>query len=259
MTRSAPWFKLDCRAWLDATRNLPPDVRGLYIDILALIYDRDGPVPDDDRWISHQLHISARKWRVARNVLVACGKLTERDGKLTNSRAEIEIEQRARIRRTNAENASKRGRAVDEQQETACKNNASNERTGERNQGYARGRQSQSQDQDEDTDLSYQDGSGDGGAGESAQVARVNSPMWRYQELSWLEDAIPKYARDNRELRAWLATLERTYGAEAVTAAIAKAKPRVEAGEAHNVQGYITGIIKNIPRPSTGGRAGGLQ
>lgn len=260
MTRSAPWFKLDCRAWLDATRNLPPDVRGLYIDVLALIYDRDGPVPDDDRWIAHQLHISARKWRIARNVLVACGKLTVREGQLTNSRAEIEIEQRAKIRRTNAENAAKRGRNSDENPETAGKNNASDERTGQRNEGYARGRQSQSQDQEEESDLSYQDGGGDGGAGAYAHGARINSPMWRYHELMWLEAAIPKYARDNRELRSWLAALELTYGAEAVTAAIAKAKPRVEAGEAHNVQGYITGIIKNIPRPSTGGRAhGGLQ
>jgi uncharacterized protein YdaU (DUF1376 family) len=105
-----PWFKMFAREWLEATRTLPLEVRGAYLDVLALIYERDGPVPDDDAWIAHHLHISTRRWRPIRAQLVAESKLFEVDGGLHNRRAQIEIERRANRRRINAENAANRGR-----------------------------------------------------------------------------------------------------------------------------------------------------
>lgn len=260
MTRSTPWFKLDCRAWLDATRNLPPDVRGQYIDVLALIYDRDGPIPDDDKWMAHQLHVSPRKWRSARDTLVACGKLVSCDGRLNNPRAALEIEQRAEIRRINAENAAKRGRDVTGKTEKCFRNNDGDHRTGQRKAAYAHARDNQSHQKEESCDSeNMQLGIDCDGANRPTQqlAARAASPMWRKAELGWLVEAIPKFARDDRDLRNWLANLETQYGPEALSVAIAQAKPYVEAGGVPNVQGYITGIIRKIK--SAAGQHRGLQ
>lgn len=262
MTRQTPWFRFDCRAWLDGTRALPPDVRGLYVDVLAIMYDRDGPIRDDDRWIAHQLHVSPRKWRAVRDVLVACGKLAVRDGTLINVRTQSELEQRAKQRRTNAENGANRARTDDENCE---KPNVVSDPC-QRNGAYARGRENQSQNQNQKKTDSFDsektgfgfDDDDDGGAGTLARiVGRAQTDLWRRDERDWLKQAVPRFVRDERGLRTWLANLEMTCGADAVTRAIAAARPYVETGDVQNVQGYITRAAQKL---ASGQRTvGGLQ
>lgn len=137
MTRPAPWFKFDCRAWLDGTRGLEPELRGIYVDVLCLIYDRDGAVPDDDGWMAHQLHVSRRKWRAARDALVACGKLAVTTDGLINKRAEFELESRAERRRINAENGAKNSRTEIENDKNTNDNSFGGKRTGKQKNLYA--------------------------------------------------------------------------------------------------------------------------
>lgn len=134
MKRSEPWFKCFPADWLEATRGFTPEQRGIYFDCLCLIYQFGRPLPDDDKWMSHQLHVSTRLWRSVRDALVALGKLVKTDDGYTNPRAESELVSRSNQARTNAEIASNRERTKREKSE---KTNEINE-TPARNEHHAR-------------------------------------------------------------------------------------------------------------------------
>jgi uncharacterized protein YdaU (DUF1376 family) len=103
---SEPWYKRNARDFYEGTRRLTLEQRGAYTDLIDLIYIHDGEVPDDQDWLAHALHISRRKWRTIRTALIEAGKIASVDGKITNSRAEIELSERRRRREINRENAS---------------------------------------------------------------------------------------------------------------------------------------------------------
>ena len=107
---TSPWFKCFPRAWTRNTRSLTLEERGAYFDCLCILYETERPIPDDDKWMSHQLHVSPRRWRALRTALIAGGFLVETEGGLVNPRAMQEIEARAEQRRKNRENAVKRER-----------------------------------------------------------------------------------------------------------------------------------------------------
>lgn len=134
MKRSEPWFKCFPADWIEATRSLTPEQRGIYFDCLCLIYQFGKPLPDDDKWMSHQLHISTRLWRSVRDALVGLGKLVKTAEGYTNERAELELDSRSKQARTNAETAANRERTKREKSE---KENKINE-TPARNEHHAR-------------------------------------------------------------------------------------------------------------------------
>jgi uncharacterized protein YdaU (DUF1376 family) len=103
---SEPWYKRNARDFYEGTRRLTLEQRGAYTDLIDLIYIHDGEVPDDQDWLAHALHISRRKWRTIRTALIEAGKIASVDGKITNSRAEIELSERRQRREINRENAS---------------------------------------------------------------------------------------------------------------------------------------------------------
>lgn len=132
--RSDPWFKCFPSDWIEATRSLTPEQRGIYFDCLCLIYQFGKPLPDDDKWMSHQLHISTRLWRSVRDALVAAGKLVKTDEGYTNERAEFELDSRSKQARTNAEIAANRERT---KRENSKKDNKISEAPA-RNEHHAR-------------------------------------------------------------------------------------------------------------------------
>lgn len=134
MKRSDPWFKCYPADWIEATRGLTPEQRGIYFDCLCLIYQFGKALPDDDKWMSHQLHVSTRLWRTVRDALVASGKLIKTADGYTNERAESELVSRSNQARTNAEIAANRERTKREKSE---KENKINE-TPARNEHHAR-------------------------------------------------------------------------------------------------------------------------
>jgi uncharacterized protein YdaU (DUF1376 family) len=242
MTRPAQWFKFDCRAWLDGTRDLDPELRGIYVDVLCLIYDRDGPLPDDDGWMAHQLHVSRRKWRAARDTLVACGKLAASPSGLTNKRAELELENRAERRRINAENGAKKSQTNSENSKNANEINKTGERTGRRNSLYARGRERSESESDIDSNILNGD-----------EKSRSRIPLgWRASDLEFLQSAIP--AEPLADLVTWLWRLEDALGADAITSALEAARPRITSGEVEHVAKYIGRAAENFHRQKISAR-----
>jgi len=95
---SRPYFKLYGRDWRDGTRVLTPEERGLYFDLCTLIYDAGGPIVDDEANLARQMACARRVWRRVRLRLIELGKITlTPDGRLTNARAEREIEDAQRL------------------------------------------------------------------------------------------------------------------------------------------------------------------
>jgi len=110
----APWFKCFPTDWLEGTRGLTPEQRGVYIDCLCLIYRDDKPLPDNgadgEKRMAFALHISTRLWRSVRKALINSGKLIETPDGLINVRAQVEIGSRSVQPRVERESAAKNGK-----------------------------------------------------------------------------------------------------------------------------------------------------
>lgn len=91
MKRTFDWFKMYYRDYLGGTRRMTLEQRGAYSDLLMLIYDNNGPLPDDDRWISCQLMVDIRLWKRLRRELVALGKISVTAEGISNGRAGSEL------------------------------------------------------------------------------------------------------------------------------------------------------------------------
>lgn len=91
-----PWFKCNPADLLDGLLDLPSDEQGPYMTVLALIYVRGGPLPDDARWLAGNCRLSVRRWNVVRAALIVKGKLyLTGDGRLMNARAAKEMAKRS--------------------------------------------------------------------------------------------------------------------------------------------------------------------
>jgi len=104
-----PWYKRYPMDFIHGTMGLTLEEKGAYSLCLDLMYERDGPIPDDARWIAGVCGCSLRKWKAIRARLIAIGKLAAVDGQLTNGRTDKELESRANISRTRAKSGAKGG------------------------------------------------------------------------------------------------------------------------------------------------------
>lgn len=94
---------------LQGYRKLTLEERGAYTTILDLIYDEGGPIDFNERWLAGELNCSVRKARVVIDALIDARKLyLTSAGKISNHRAETELENALKISRKCAENVSKR-------------------------------------------------------------------------------------------------------------------------------------------------------
>lgn len=95
-------------------RSLSLELRGAYNTLLDLIYDRGGPVPDDDRWLAGNMGVTVRRWKQLRAELVSTGRIVARiDAKgavLSDDMAEQEIEIQKTRREKNAVSGASGGR-----------------------------------------------------------------------------------------------------------------------------------------------------
>jgi uncharacterized protein YdaU (DUF1376 family) len=120
---SAPWHKRYHSDALAGFMSLDLEERGAYQTLLDLIYDRGGPIADNERLLSGYMGCSLRKWRAVRDQLLAKGKIgITNDGLITNARAEFELENAAKTARKLAENGSKGGRNKAENAKNINKN-----------------------------------------------------------------------------------------------------------------------------------------
>lgn len=98
--------------------------RGAYQTLLDMIYDRGGPIVDNERLLAGYMNCSIRKWRQIRDELIAKRKIrVNREGLITNSRAEKEIENTAKTSRKLSESGAKGGRTRAENEKKDNENN----------------------------------------------------------------------------------------------------------------------------------------
>lgn len=94
MTRYS-WHKRNHDDALNGMMNLTLEERGAYNTLLDLMYQRQGAIPDDARWIAGWLGCSLRKWTTIRASLIVKGKLFEVNlngvPSLANQRVEREV------------------------------------------------------------------------------------------------------------------------------------------------------------------------
>jgi uncharacterized protein YdaU (DUF1376 family) len=105
-----PFFKFYPRDWLEATRDLSLEARGAYIDLICILMEMEGHLADNDKWISHQMHVSPRKWRALKGQLVEHEKIFIDDGKIVNERCLKELDALLNQQRNLSDSAVKRER-----------------------------------------------------------------------------------------------------------------------------------------------------
>lgn len=107
--RTMPYHRRYHGDALQGYRKLTLEQRGAYTTILDLIYDEAGPIDRNERWLAGELNCSLRKAKVLLDELIQLRKIyVTAGGKLSNHRAESEIENSLKISRKRAENGSKR-------------------------------------------------------------------------------------------------------------------------------------------------------
>ena len=108
------WHPRYHRDALDGMARMSLEDRGAYTTLLDMMYDRAGPVPDEDRMIAGLMLISTRAWRSIRERLISAGKIevveTPHGPALFNERAGNELEKQTNRSRKNAESGAKGGR-----------------------------------------------------------------------------------------------------------------------------------------------------
>lgn len=84
----APFIKFYPSDFLAGTSGLSPAERGVYITLLCLIFENDGPVTRDDGRLARRCGLPKGPFRKILGALMDEGKIIEADGSLSNSRAE---------------------------------------------------------------------------------------------------------------------------------------------------------------------------
>ncbi len=93
MKNMLPYYKRYPRDFIEGTIGLDLELKGAYAILLDLIYMQGGQLPDDERYISGLLGCKPNRWKKIRDELIALGKIEEIDGKISNSRALLELNQ----------------------------------------------------------------------------------------------------------------------------------------------------------------------
>lgn len=88
------WFKFYSSDWLAGTAGLTAAERGVYITIIAMIYEARGAIPADRVRLARRCGVPAGSFARLLASLIVQGKIIETPEGLTNRRAEAEIGER---------------------------------------------------------------------------------------------------------------------------------------------------------------------
>lgn len=86
-----PFFQFYPDDWRGGVRHLSLEARGLYIDLLAAMWERKGGLPDDPRWLSTHIGVDVRVLKRVLPSLISEDKIKRIDGFLSNKRMMIDI------------------------------------------------------------------------------------------------------------------------------------------------------------------------
>lgn len=90
-----PWFKFYPSDWLSGTRGLTAVESGVYIGLIAMMYDHGCSLEWDDKRLSRHCGADVRQFQRALKILIDDGKIIVVDGRLWNDRAATEMQERA--------------------------------------------------------------------------------------------------------------------------------------------------------------------
>lgn len=97
----SPFIKFYPSDFLGGTSGLSPAERGVYITLLCLIYEQDGPIQRDDARLARRCGAPKATFKRILSALILDGKITDESGALSNRRAEKALVDR-QIRSQNA-------------------------------------------------------------------------------------------------------------------------------------------------------------
>ena len=86
-----PFIKFYPSDFLGGTSGLTPAERGVYMTLICLIYEADGPIPRDDGRLARRCGSPKAAFVRSLDCLIDEGKITEEGGMLSNNRAEKAI------------------------------------------------------------------------------------------------------------------------------------------------------------------------
>lgn len=114
---SDTWIKFFPSDWLSGTVGLTAMEKGVYITILALIYDRGGPIPNNPRVLARRCDTTPAAFRNALETLVQEGKLIVSSDEISNKKAEkIIADAEQRIEKARKGGYAKAGKKTEENQ-----------------------------------------------------------------------------------------------------------------------------------------------
>lgn len=172
--------------------------RGAYQTLLDMMYDRGGPLQDNERLLAGYMGCSVRKWRALRETLIEKGKIEVNEaGELTNRRAEFEIENALKTSRKHAENGLNGSRKKAEIAKKHNENNAGSQAGLKHGQSHTR---YQIPDRIDNRSVSSLSG---GRANETrADAAELEAQCRKIAEVICLTRPVAEI--DREQLRRWL-------------------------------------------------------
>ncbi|HEX3747613.1 MAG TPA: DUF1376 domain-containing protein [Bryobacteraceae bacterium] len=114
-------FRFDCypHDWLLDTSRLTPEDRGIYVQIVMLIYARGGHIDNDPKWISGSCNCSSRLVSASISRLVEMDFIQLSAGKITQKRVQRELN----TKRAQIESGANGGRKTAENKPETSKDN----------------------------------------------------------------------------------------------------------------------------------------
>ena len=104
------WFKFYPDDYLKGVRGLTAEEAGVYMALMALMYQEGGAIPDDEAWICGAARIKTRAWHRIRDRLCRLGKIIpDADGFLANRRVLDEVEKAQNFSETHRKLSQKGG------------------------------------------------------------------------------------------------------------------------------------------------------
>lgn len=112
----SPYFQFYPSDWLAGTRGLTASETGVYITLVAMMYEAEGPIPADLKRLSRLCGSTPVAFKKAVDGLLSTGKLTQDYRGFSNARVEKEIEKRSEKRASASESANARWRKTKQEQ-----------------------------------------------------------------------------------------------------------------------------------------------
>jgi uncharacterized protein YdaU (DUF1376 family) len=92
MSKSEQWVRFFPNDWLTGTAHLKCLEKGVYITLVALMYDNNGPIENDPKWLAGQCGLTRPAFDRALEKLILVKKITTEDGsRLSNEKCQKTI------------------------------------------------------------------------------------------------------------------------------------------------------------------------